>query len=150
MVVWQSFSARLLVSGRRWSCDNHSRSMLLKISDWSWTLSWPIVVARSMLIACLAVEMNGWMCSFAKPLWPCIKVKVIDTSMSIYICHAYVYRYANFECHSFRDITNICQVWDTVVTLVKVTVVGLAKIIKILMGLSSQQTWWALLEQFLK
>ena len=37
-----------------------------------------------MLIACLVAEnMQRWSFAFADPLWSCIKVKVIETSMSI-------------------------------------------------------------------
>ena len=48
----------------------------------------PIVVASLIIIACLVVEIiQCWFFSFVNSLWPCIKVKVIKMSMSIYPMH---------------------------------------------------------------
>ena len=45
----------------------------------------PTVVAISMFISCLVVEIiQNWRFAFADPLWLCIKVKVIESCMSIY------------------------------------------------------------------
>ena len=46
--------------------------------------------------------------SFADPLWPCIKVKVIEASMSVY-----AYQHTAFGCHNFntvRDMAIVVQV----------------------------------------
>ena len=41
---------------------------------------WPIVAASVVFIACLVVEIiQRWIFAFADPLWPCIKIKVIET-----------------------------------------------------------------------
>ena len=41
------------------------------------------VAASLIFIACLVVEIiQSWFFSSAEPLWPCIKVKVIKTTMS--------------------------------------------------------------------
>ena len=41
-----------------------------------------------MLVACLVVEtIQHWSVAFADPLWPCIKVKVIETGMGRYFMH---------------------------------------------------------------
>ena len=46
------------------------------------------VVASLILAAFLVVEIiQPWMFAFAGPLWPCIKVKVIEPSMSRYAMH---------------------------------------------------------------
>ena len=43
---------------------------------------WPTVVASLKLVACLVVEIiQDWIFPFADPLWSCIKVKVIETSI---------------------------------------------------------------------
>ena len=75
------------------------------------------VVASLMLVTCLVVEIiQHRIFAFADPLWPCIKDKFINASMSIiyiYICHALVYRHAKFECHSLnivRDVATTAQV----------------------------------------
>ena len=48
----------------------------------------PTIVASLMLVACLVVKIIlHWIFAFADPQWPCIKVKVIKTSMSIYAIH---------------------------------------------------------------
>ena len=45
---------------------------------------WPNFVASLMLVACLVVKIiHHWIFVVADPLWPCIKVKVIEASMSI-------------------------------------------------------------------
>ena len=104
-----------------------------------------------MLIACLVVKIiQHWLYPSAEPLWPCIKVKVIKTSMGIIICHAY--RHVKFEyClrfdYYYYSTLQICHVWEPVVTFSE----GLGhRTEKTLYGplvrLSSQRTWWALLE----
>ena len=63
------------------SCDHNSKRRLLKISDWSRTyhgLSVQLCNAYSLLSRTF---------SSAKPLWPSIKVKVINTTMSICAMH---------------------------------------------------------------
>ena len=46
---------------------------------------WPTVAACLICIACLVNEIiQSWIYSSSKPLWPCIKVNVIETTMSIY------------------------------------------------------------------
>ena len=61
------------------------QSKTFKTTSWSsyinifHTQKWPTVEASLMVIACLV---HDWFVAFADPLWPCIKVKVIDTSMS--------------------------------------------------------------------
>ena len=55
-----------------------------------WTVLELMIVAYrcSKLIACLVVEnIQSWFVSSAKPLWPRTKVKVTDTSMSMYAMH---------------------------------------------------------------
>ena len=49
---------------------------------------WPTVVASLKFVACSVVDIiQHWMFAFADPPWPCIKVMVIKTSMSIYAMH---------------------------------------------------------------
>ena len=49
---------------------------------------WPTVVASLMLIDCLVPEsIQGCNFAFADSLRPCIKVKVMETSMGIYVIH---------------------------------------------------------------
>ena len=49
---------------------------------------WPTDVASLMFVACLVVEIiQRWFFAFVYPLWPCIKVKIIETKNEN-MCHA--------------------------------------------------------------
>ena len=51
---------------------------------------WPsvVLVASLMFVAYLVVQIiQHWIFAFADPLWPCIKNKIIKTSMSRYAMH---------------------------------------------------------------
>ena len=109
-----------------------------------------------MLIVCLVVEIiQRWMTPLPTHLWPYIKVKVIETSMSIYICYVEIYRHAKLECHSLTTVWYIAIIAhgknvssDAVVTLNEGQGHRTGK--DYIVGQSSQQTVWVLHEQFLK
>ena len=75
----------IIMSYMRRSCDHNSRRRVLTISNWSRSYRGLPFAASLICIACLFVEIiQSWFFSSAEPLWPCIKVKVIETTMSKY------------------------------------------------------------------
>ena len=73
----------LNIKMKKISSSHINHKMFSKLQSRSCT-KWPTVVASLMLITCLVVEIiQRWMFSLADPLWPCIKVKVTEMSMSI-------------------------------------------------------------------
>ena len=61
-----------------------------------------------MLFVRLVVEIiQRWNISFAKPLWPCIKIKVIEMSVQYAVHKSEVFRHAKFECHNLDIVRGI-------------------------------------------
>ena len=80
---------------------------------------WPTFVVSLMLIACLVADsMQRWFVfAFADPLWPCVKVRVIKTSMSIYgIDKSTLMPSLNVIAELFCDILQV-TFWDVHVAL---------------------------------
>ena len=90
--------------------------------------------------------------AFADPLWPCIKVRVIKTNMSIYAMHkstvmpslnAIVREIAII--FQVKHLSNLRRIYDLEWTLRSLNWERNIHIIySPWVGLSTQQTWWAL------
>ena len=63
-----------------------------------------------LVIPCLIAEgIQRWFFAISGPLWPRIKVKVIQTSISVYVWPPQVYRHTKFECNSLNIVRDIAS-----------------------------------------
>ena len=71
----------LAVQSWQWKCQ------VLAVQRWQKCQVLLIIAASLIFIACLVEIIQSWFFFSAKPLWRCINVKVIETTMSIYPMH---------------------------------------------------------------